>query len=335
MSTSIRRNISGGQGPARIPPGNDPYRKWFLENRQRLQNANAIGTFQNPESRNDEIAAVLDPFSLFRCAKTGFIYANPRLQPQSASEYFSSAAVAKYFEIVENPESMAFRQKNNYEPIARFLKERMPAKARLMEIGCGGGAFLEVLRDVAGFEVSGVEIADGAVPFWKKRNLTVHKTMIEDFEIPSAGFDVVLMWSVMDHFYDPLAALRKCNEILKPGGHIFIGNVNTDGFDHQILGFDSATFSPPGRVNYYSIKALARHLDLCGFEVVDTETPGVLDVDMVRDYWKSGGQNGRHPFLEGIVMEQESSSVASSFQNFLRSNKLSGYQRVLARKIGG
>src|SRR5262249_53478872 len=117
------------------------------------------------------------------------------------------------------------------------------------------------------------------------------------------------------------------------GGHIFIGNVNTGGFDHQILGFDSATFSPPGRVNYYNIPALARHLELSGFDVVDTETPGVLDVDMARDYWHSGGQNGRNAFLESLVLDDRNSQAAAAFQELLRANKLSGYQRVLARKV--
>lgn len=334
LSVSIRRNISGGEGSARIPPGNDPYRKWFLENRERLEAAGQIGTFQNPEQEGSELAAVLEPFSLFRCEKTGFIYANPRLRPQAAAEYFSSDAVTRYFEVVEAPESIVFRQKNNYEPIARFLTERLHAKSRLIEIGCGGGAFLEVLRNIGKFDVSGIEIADGAVPFWKRRDLPVHKMVLEDFDTTKVPeFDIVLMWSVMDHFCDPLLALRKCNGMLRLGGFIFIGNVNTDGFDHQCLGFDSATFSPPGRVNYYNKRSLARHLELAGFEIVDIATPGVLDVDMVRDYWRSGGPNGRHLFLENLILDETNAATAAAFQDFLQKNKLSGYQRVLAQKI--
>lgn len=328
---SVWRSVSGRTGAVRKRTQSDPYLQWFLRNRGRLAKASLIADYANPLKGRVERVSKIGPFTIYRCAGTGFLYANPRLKPQAAVEYFCSTELAGYFDIVES--SIDFRRKNSYGPIAQFLQKHLPASSRLVEVGCGGGGFLETLRDVAKFDVSGIEIAGAAERHWKKRNLQVHKVLLEEFK-GEAEFDIVLMWSVMDHFYDPLAALHKCNQMLRVGGYIFIGNVNTDGFDHQILGFDSATFSPPGRVNYYNRRALARHLELAGFEIVDVATPGVLDVDMVRDYWNSGGPNGRHPFLEGVILNEQDVSMASAFQDFLRTNMLSGYQRVLARKIG-
>lgn len=328
--SSLWRSVSGRLVDVRNRAKSDPYLKWFLRNRLRLAKAKQITMLRNPGGARTEPVSKLGPFSFVRCKASGFIFANPRLKPRATVEYFCSPELAGYFDIVER--SISFRQENSYVPVARFLQSQLPAGSCLIEVGCGGGGFLEILRDVAKFNVEGIEIANGAVPHWRKRNLHVHKTLLEEFQA-KGNADIVLMWSVMDHFYDPIAALKKCNAMLKPGGHIFIGNINTDGFDHQILGFDSATFSPPGRVNYYNIKSLARHLALGGFEVVDTETPGVLDVDMARDYWSSGGRNGRHPFFENLIMNEENAAAAAAFQDFLRANKLSGYQRVLARKV--
>jgi len=323
---SIRRSISGGQGPARIPPGKDPYRAWFLEHMAALEAAGHIGVLTNPSGAAVELAAELEPFAIHRCLETGFLFANPRITPHGAEAYFSSDEVSAYFPVVE--QSIAFRLENNYRPVARMLRERLGSGQRLLEVGCGGGGFLEALRE-EGFAVEGVETAAGAVPYWMRRGLTVHRGLLEEFQ-PTEPFDIVLMWSVMDHFYDPIDALRICHAALRPGGWMFVGNVNTSGFDHRIMGFDCATFSPPGRVNYYSVESLSAHLGIAGFEVIEASTPGRLDVDMVREYWRIGGGNGRHPFLEGIVQAEE--SVAAAFQGFLSGNKLSGYQTILARK---
>lgn len=323
---SIRRSISGGQGPARIPPGKDPYRAWFIEHLDALDAEGHVGALENPSGAAVELAAELEPFAIYRCLETGFLFANPRIKPHGAEAYFSSDAVSAYFPVVE--ESIAFRIENNYRPVARMLSERLGAEQRLLEVGCGGGGFLEVLRE-EGFAVEGVETASGAVPYWTRRGLKVHRGLLEEFQ-PAASFDVVLMWSVMDHFYDPIGALRICHTALRPGGWLFIGNVNTGGFDHCIMGFDCATFSPPGRVNYYGVESLSAHLGIAGFDVVEVSTPGRLDVDMVREYWRTGGGNGRHPFLEKLISGEE--GTAEAFQHFLSNHKLSGYQTILARK---
>jgi SAM-dependent methyltransferase len=323
---SIRRSISGGQGPARITPSKDPYRTWFIKHRDTMESKGHIGVLVNPSGAAVELAAELEPFAIYRCLETRFLFANPRIKPRGAEAYFSSDAVSAYFPVVE--QSIAFRIENNYQPVARMLRERLGAGMRLLEVGCGGGGFLEVLRD-AGFSVEGVETASGAVPYWKQRGLVVHQGLLEEFQ-PSMPYDIVLMWSVMDHFYDPIGALRTCHTLLRPGGWLFIGNVNTSGFDHYVMGFDCATFSPPGRVNYYGVESLSAHLHLAGFHVVEVSTPGRLDVDMVREYWRTGGSNGRHSFMEGLVNGVENAAVA--FQHFLSDNKLSGYQTILARR---
>jgi SAM-dependent methyltransferase len=159
----------------------------------------------------------------------------------------------------------------------------------------------------------------------------VYQDPLEDLA-ECGGYDVVLMWSVLDHFFDPIAALKKCHGLLRPGGHIYIGNVNVDGFDHRIMGLDSITFGPPGRVNYYGQRSLAAHLRLAGFDLVETATPGMLDVDIVRDYWRRGGANGYNEFLAELILKPEALAAAEGFQRFLREHQLAGYQTVLARR---
>lgn len=302
------QQVSGALAKGR--EAQDPYLIWFKQNEALIEAEGWLRQLVNPTGAKTERVAYALPFVIERCTETGFMFANPRLHPDAAVNFFNTPGMASYFNTVEA--SIKFRRDNSYIPVARMLREKLPEAKTLLEIGCGGGGFLEVLRDY-GFKVEGNEIAEGARPHWEKRGLVVHTPPLEMLELKSR-YDVVLMWSVMDHFCDPVAALKKCHSLLNPGGHIFIGNVNTDGFDHQTLGFDSVTYRPPGRVNYYNLRSLAKHLEIAGFKVVSQSTPGELDVEMVRDYLGSA----------------VSDNFATALQSFLKRSNMSGYQQVLA-----
>lgn len=268
-------------------------------------------------------------FTFFRCTATGFIFANPRLSTRAAKKFFADQNLDRYFATVEA--TIAKRREMSYVPLADRLRKLLPEKSRILEVGCGTGALLELLRDYGKFAVEGVEIAPGARRYWGRRGLTVHTCAIEEME--GAGlFDGIVMWSVADHFSDPVAVLRACHRLLAIGGTIFIGNVNTDGFDIATIGSDSLIFAPPGRVNFYNIRSLTDQLSTAGFEIADIQTPGKLDVSIVREYWQDGGQNGRTPFLEQLILSDDHQEATEVFQEFLIGNKMSGFQTVLGTK---
>ena len=84
---------------------------------------------------------------------------------------------------------------------------------------------------------------------------------------------------------------------------------------------------------YCDRATLTLHLERTGFTVETVRTPGLLDVDAVRDYWQGGGMNGRTDFLEDLILNPENVDRADAFQAFLSANQLSGYQTVLARAV--
>ena len=307
----------------------DPVYRWFQSKEEEIKSSDQLINIENPSGSPTEFITKIGAFSLHRCQETGFVYANPRLSTSTLVEYFTGNNAAEYFDGVER--GLETRHRSVYSPQAEYLKERLPRRARVLEVGCGTGGFLETLRDEAEFEVTGIEIAPGARKYQRRRNLNVHRVPIEDFAA-SDGFDAVVMWSVMDHFSDPMAALASCWRNLTVGGYIYVGNVNIEGFDHQIIGPSIRTFRVPSRVNFYNVSALEDQLERTGFRVIEARTPGSLDIEMVRDYWKTGGEHGRNPFLEVLLLNDANESSAQAFQRFLTENGHSGYQAILARK---
>jgi ubiquinone/menaquinone biosynthesis C-methylase UbiE len=92
---------------------------------------------------------------------------------------------------------------------------------RLLDIGCGMGAFVRRLREfsprVYGVDIDAERVAEGAkeVP-----NLAL--AVGEHLPFAEETFDVVLLHEVLEHVTDDLATLREARRVLAPGGRVVL-----------------------------------------------------------------------------------------------------------------
>jgi 2-polyprenyl-3-methyl-5-hydroxy-6-metoxy-1,4-benzoquinol methylase len=117
---------------------------------------------------------------------------------------------------VQQVESVATPRTKNYRRALDFL-ESMVMPGRLLDIGCGSGAFLK-LAQTRGWESHGVEISPGLGSTCRRNRIQVVTGRFEDVELPTAYFDVITMWDVIEHVIDPGFCIRKVMELLRPGG---------------------------------------------------------------------------------------------------------------------
>jgi len=89
---------------------------------------------------------------------------------------------------------------------------------QMVDVGCATGTFLEGMRQ-RGWQVQGVELIPEAANYARQRlGLEVFTGTLEAAKFPDASFDLVTMWDVLEHVYDPRQALQEVQRILKPGG---------------------------------------------------------------------------------------------------------------------
>ena len=103
-----------------------------------------------------------------------------------------------------------YSAKLNYASSHSFALEAVPAKTRVMDIGCGPGAFQEVLRE-KGCKVIGVDqYASTSAGIFEKMIVTD----LDQDPIPESleKVDVVLMLDVIEHLKSPETFLRKIHE---------------------------------------------------------------------------------------------------------------------------
>jgi SAM-dependent methyltransferase len=112
----------------------------------------------------------------------------------------------------------------------RLWAHGVPAKGRVLEIGCGtGGITLHLAR--AGFHAVGIdslqydpEILVAGNAYARRLGLPSCLEPADAASLPfvDGAFDAIVCFSVVEHLDDPLKALEEAIRVLKPGGVLFV-----------------------------------------------------------------------------------------------------------------
>lgn len=154
----------------------------------------------------------------------------------------------------------------------RYLGARAPGK--LLDIGCGAGDYLALMRTL-GWTVEGVEIDPAACRHARqKHGLAVHEGTVESRGYPENSFDAIVMNHVIEHVFDPVALLKECRRIIKPGGHVVVITPNTKSWGHRKFQESWRGLEPPRHIHIFSPKTMKKCAGMAGFEkVTATTTP--------------------------------------------------------------
>lgn len=145
----------------------------------------------------------------------------------------------------------------------RHLPRPSPGQ-RLLDVGCGNGAFLQRARS-AGWEVTGIDFDARAVRQARMTGLDVREGGVEVLEGSEGSFDVITMAHVIEHLPNPLTNLRKCHGLLKPGGTIWLETPNIDALGHGLYGAAWRGLEPPRHLVLFSTDSLLGALVKSGF----------------------------------------------------------------------
>lgn len=167
---------------------------------------------------------------IVRCRRCGLMWVSPRPAPAEIA--------ARYVE-VEDPLYAAEREGRalTFDRHLRSLERLVgPAAGRsLLDVGAYIGVFVEVAR-ARGWDAVGLEPSRWATATARERGLPVTQGFLEDRPFPPRSFDVVTLWDVIEHVTDPLATLRRCHELLRPGGTLVVHTMDAGSSAARLLG---------------------------------------------------------------------------------------------------
>ena len=102
---------------------------------------------------------------------------------------------------------------------------------RILDIGCGGGLLCEPMSRL-GAKVVGADASATNIEVAKihavEASVTVdyRTTIAEDLADAGEKFDIILNMEVVEHVADVELFVKKCGEMIKPGGIMFVATIN-------------------------------------------------------------------------------------------------------------
>ncbi len=147
-----------------------------------------------------------------------------------------------------------------------LLQKWVAPGARVLEVGCAYGFFLQLL-DVDYPGSVGIDVCKDAIQFaaesgWDAREATI-------CEMPLAEtFDAVCMWDTLEHLAEPLRVMETAWNLLERGGYVVLTTGDIGAWLSRVQGRRWRQIHPPTHLYYYTRPALQALCERVGFEVV-------------------------------------------------------------------
>jgi SAM-dependent methyltransferase len=146
--------------------------------------------------------------------------------------------------------------------------------ARLLDVGCGNGAFLDLMR-WQGWDGVGIDADGDAVAIANSRGVPARVGTDTELErLPDQAFDAVSIHHLIEHSYDPVATLGQAYRLLRPGGLLWVATPNLDSFGHRHFGRDWRGLEPPRHLALFTSRSLRDAVTGVGFHIIGPSRGG-------------------------------------------------------------
>jgi 2-polyprenyl-3-methyl-5-hydroxy-6-metoxy-1,4-benzoquinol methylase len=209
-------------------------------------------------------------FAVVRCRQCGLARLDPQPPPEELRNYYPETYwFAPDRSLVGRLEEWYRRAvlRGHVHFVERALRGARVA-GPLLDVGCGGGLFLGVMRR-RGFRVIGLDFSPQAAGVaWRYQHVPAVAGNLERAPFRPASFAAVTMSHVLEHLPDPRAYLTAVHHLLAPEGRLVVHVPNAASWQFRLLGRAWNGLDVPRHLFDYRDQDVERLLESCGFEVV-------------------------------------------------------------------
>lgn len=162
--------------------------------------------------------------AFYRCGACEAIFLHPGLSPEEEHRFYA----AEFEGFMKGrsgdaggwtqPERHIAANQSTVSRRMRYLKDVLPPRGRVLEVGCSSGFMLYPLIE-AGYDCAGIEPSGVFRDYLRARQIACHDSLdaLRSAE-PAGGFDAIMHFFVLEHVADPEGFLRSQLDLLRPGG---------------------------------------------------------------------------------------------------------------------
>ncbi len=156
-----------------------------------------------------------------------------------------------------------------------MLVRMIPDGVRVLDVGCGVGSTMNLIRKHRDVDVIGLEPQPERARLARDRNLEVYEQELTDTTVEQLGrFDVVLFVDVLEHLANPARALRLAKDILTPDGVVLASIPNVAHWSVRLdllrgrFRYASDGIMDATHLRWFTEEGVRRLFGACGFDLM-------------------------------------------------------------------
>lgn len=209
-------------------------------------------------------------YSLVQCGNCGLVYTNPRPREEDLPFFYQSE---EYLSHSEKKKSLGQRLYFLVQTLMLNRKQQLIRNLtfkgkRLLDIGCGAGAFGKHMQNV-GYQVVGMEPQATAREKSREKGIQVFESQEEILKKGNLSFDFITLWHVLEHQPNFMEGLDQYHRLLDDQGYLIIAIPQYESFDARHYRQWWAAYDLPRHLFHFSQKTLEEAARQKGFVLVE------------------------------------------------------------------
>ncbi len=246
-----------------------------------------------PVCNNKKVDIIFKHYNFYykRCKKCSFVFANPRLNDRGSdiwynSNFYNAAVETEYFQVKNGNRFLASLTLEFFEIALTILKKLSLTKSsRILDIGCGGGAFLNYLKEMGGFlNLAGIDLNEKAVLFARKfRGLNVERINANSLST-NEKYDLVISMESIEHANNINMFMNILKEFMTKNSYILITTPYNDKKATLLGGIWGDHYMAPNHINFFNLKSISLLLAKYRLEIIDYQIiRGNLGIGLIKN----------------------------------------------------
>jgi hypothetical protein len=289
------------------------------------------------KSANGKNAFVRSELTYFCCEDCGCLYISPCPDENSLADFYKNSEAASFWRSQLLPATRTARLEKLFRPRVEWLldvvDEYRPDAQRAVAVGYHNELFIEELSRQEGQNLQ--IIVTNPIADIEYEGLNLPHVEVRPQAVGTAidvDTDLFFAFDILDRCTDSEGFMVSARNALVAGG-IMLGTTTLgSGFDIQVLWDKSESAYLPDRLNLFSSEGLAMLFERHGFEILEFSTPGMFDVDVVRNAVIARPDEDWPRFIRYLV-EKRDDETMEALQEFLQRFRMSSFARFALRKI--
>jgi 2-polyprenyl-3-methyl-5-hydroxy-6-metoxy-1,4-benzoquinol methylase len=305
--------------------------QFYLENKDKFEHINcpACGKKEN------QTTFFKFGFEHKRCSSCNTLYVSPRPTQEMLFDYYNRFDAPKAWTRIlttTNNDRKYLQHLPRVKRLQHVIEQTQNERKKFVDLGAGNGNFAKAVLESSFFEeVIASDISTNCINSCKKQGLSTFCGSIDDFE--NESIDCLTFNDLIEHVFDPKEFLTSCFSKLKKEGVLMLSTPNGEGFDFKILKKETENIVPPEHIQFFNPESIKILLETCGFKVLDVTTPGILDVQIIKNQRdkKMLDLKTNNEFIE-FLYSLDDEDIQNNFQEFLQKSNLSSHMLIFAKK---